>query len=130
MRRILERSLLVVLGAIISCGGDGSGPSGPTPGNLTIQLNTSATNVGAVKFLIRGGTVSGVTSSYSTFDSPVPSGNHRVVVLGDLTAGTVATISVPDTRQAASYSATVEEVATRQTYALQSSGGFTMTIGE
>ncbi|MGH7657847.1 MAG: hypothetical protein ACREL6_06395, partial [Gemmatimonadales bacterium] len=70
------------------------------------------------------------SSTYSSFDSPVPGGNHRVVVLGDLTAGTVATISVPDTRQAASYSATVEEVATRQTYALQSAGGFTMTVVE
>lgn len=128
--RILQGCLLIVLGAIISCGGDGSGPSGPTPGNLTIQLNTAATNVGAVKFLVRGGPVSGVTSTHSTFDGPASGGNHRVVVLGDLTAGPVATISVPDTRQAASYSATVEEVATRQTYALQSAGGFTMSIVE
>lgn len=130
MNRLLAGCLVILLGGVMSCGSDGSGPSGPTPGNLTIQLNTGATNVGAVRFLIRGGPVSGVTSTHSSFDSPASGGNHRIVVLGDLTAGTVATISVPDTRQAASYSATVEEVATRQTYALQNVGGFTMSVVE
>lgn len=112
----------------LACGGDSSGPSGPTPGQLTIQLNTSSTNVGALMFLIRGGPVDSVSSSYSSYDAEAAGGNHRTIVTGNIAAGPVAIIHVPDTREAGSYSATVEQAATRQTYGLQSATGFTMTV--
>lgn len=123
-RALLPLALLTAL----ACGGDGTGPGGPTPGPLTIQVNTSAADVGALMFLIRGGPVDSVTSTYSSYDAEAAGGNHRMIVTGNIVAGPVATIHVPDTREAASYSATVEQAATRQTYGLQSASGFTMTV--
>ncbi len=125
----MRRTVLpIALLAALACGGDGTGPGGPTPGQLTIQLNTSSTSVGALMFLVRGGPVDSVSSTYSRYDADAAGGNHRIIVTGNIVAGPVATIHVPDTREAGSYSATVEQAATRQTYGLQSASTFTMTV--
>lgn len=107
--RILGLALLTA--AVASCGG---GDGGSHDGWLRLTLNTPNVGDGAILFRIQGGEIDSIAggammqkgefNQFSTY--------MRVVVAGDLVDGPVAYIKVPDTRDVASYIATVEQVST------------------
>ncbi len=116
---------LSLLGGI-SCGG-GDGPAG---GLLDITLTTPNNNDGAMLLVISGGEINSVEGTgYQTYSAVAGSTTARVVIIGDITNGLVARIVVPDLSLASNYTAYVEQAAARDTYFLQSSGGYAVTVG-
>jgi hypothetical protein len=114
MRRALA---LVVLAAASVAGCKGS--EGPVAGELSVRLTTPRNTDRAVMFVVVG-KQSGVTapsgSGYHIFSATSAAGDttHVIVVapLGQgVAAGEIARIAVNDTRQAASYAATLSDVA-------------------
>jgi hypothetical protein len=70
-----------------------------------------------------------VTAAGSYRVSYATQGNiTRVVVTGDITSGSLVRIKVPDVSQSASYSAIVEQAASRENYALFSTSGYELSI--
>jgi hypothetical protein len=107
--------LLVALLAALSCGDD---PGNPVPGTIEVVLAGPGPEVGAVLFLIEGGTVDTVESVGPYLDAAPYSGvATQVLVAGDDLRGVIARARVPDLR--VSYTVFVQEIADSRTYALR-----------
>lgn len=108
--------LALFCGALAAgCGGS----EGPVAGELEVRLASPNTDDRAVLFLLRGAQTAVTApagSNYRILKAPRGIDTLRVMVIapqgGHLTPGTLVRIAVPDTRQAASYSAVPLEVAT------------------
>jgi hypothetical protein len=118
---------LALVGLAAGCGGS-SGPSGPTPGVLTLTLSTPNTGDGAVLFRVTGGTVDSVAGapmvadgSYNTVGTTT-----RIVVAGPITGGVIAHLFVPDVGKVSTYVVTVEQVAVNATFAQRSTAGYSI----
>jgi hypothetical protein len=115
---------LVAVASIPAC----SNNTGPTAVILNVSLSTPSPNDGAVLLAISGGPVDSVEAvGYATYTAAA-TGTVRIIVAGDLVAGTIARIHLPDGRQATRYSATVEQVATRVTYAQRDPAGYRASL--
>lgn len=135
MRRIHLLTGLVAGAVALSCGGDGgTGNSDvPTPGNLTLTLDAGATaGAGAILITVSGGAKAidtvAASGGYTAYQHRQSAGVVKVVLLGTVTGGALATVHVPDTRKAASYSATVISVANNSTFAPMVAGQFPLTL--
>lgn len=107
--------LLVALLAALSCGDD---PGDPVPGTIEVVLAGPGPKIGAVLFLIEGGTVDTVESAGPYLDAAPYSGvATQVLVAGDDLRGVIARARVPDLR--VGYTVFVQEVADSRTYALR-----------
>jgi hypothetical protein len=111
----MRRALLV----LVLCAACSANDTAPQPGNLTLSLPSSGGNDGAVVLVISGGPVTLVTplQGSQAATSADGEGTH-VMIVGNLTAGAIATIAVPDVSRATAYVATVEQVSDRSTFAL------------
>ena len=113
-----------------------SGPPGPEPkpdpipGWIRVRLDSPNGDDGGIMFTVSGGQMDSIRSSYP--DLYVSSGNttvKRIIVAGNLTSGTtVAELMVPDVQSAASYSVTVDEVASRVSYVQRQVSGYSLTV--
>jgi hypothetical protein len=132
--RILLGALALVGLGLSGCGGDGGNGHNPTPGNLTVALTAQSSAPGAVLFTVSGGAISGVTVSggYHVYQTSLSGTSRRVLVTGNITAGALVTIAVPDINKASQYNATVNQVAARSTAAVPyqqlTPGGFTIDV--
>jgi hypothetical protein len=118
-----RRVILVTL--ITSC----SGSTGPASGNLNVQLSSAGGEEGAVLFTVTGGPVDAVEATGgSVYTAEVDPNTIRVVVTGKLGSGPIARIRIADVSQASHYSATVNQVAVRSTYALRDPGQYVITL--
>jgi hypothetical protein len=130
--RILLGTLALV--GMSGCGGDGGNGSNPTPGNLTVALTAQSSAPGAVMFTVSGGTINSlaVNGGYHLYQTTLSATSRRVLVTGNVTAGALVTIAVPDIKKASQYNATVNQVAARSTAAIPyqqlTSGGFTIDV--
>jgi hypothetical protein len=124
--------VLALLGGLAAAGCGGN--EGPTAGELEVRLATPNSDDRAVRFLL-GGERTAVTApagtNYRVFTAP-RSGDTVIVVVvapqaGHLAAGALVRLSVPDTRQAASYRTTVQDVAAT-TYAQRAVTGYALTV--
>ena len=110
--------LVLAIALVAACGGGGPQPS--RAGELTVALFESGNNAGALLLTISGGTVESVTApggQQVSFFTPA-AGTTRVVVLGTLQTGDLLKIRVPDTTQAAAYTARLDQVADKVTFSL------------
>jgi hypothetical protein len=117
------RSVLATLGLgafLVSCGGgDGGGTGPPVPGLLEVTLATAPTGPGAIMFTVSGGPIDAVTAAgYTTYQSTTTSNSRKVLLTGDITAGTLIEIQVPDISKVNNYVGTVLQVAARGTAAV------------
>lgn len=126
--------VLALAGAGLSAcgGGDKSGPSAE-PGLLTVTLTNAASAPGAIMFTVSGGTIDAVTASgYTTYQTSLSATSRRVLLTGNITAGDLLQIQVPDVNKASSYVATVQQVSARSTapapYSQQATNGFVITV--
>ncbi len=111
MRRLRAVVLAFLIASTFTCG-DSTTPTPLTgPGCLPLQLETSATDAGGVLVTIRGGAVDSVRSAVHDVFSKRVGPLMKVAVVGNLTAGVIAEIFVPDSERA--YSASVDQAATR-----------------
>ena len=108
-------SRLILCALLVSCS---SGTIDPTAGVLNVKLNQLQGDEGAVLFTITGGPVESVESTTGVVHTAEVSANTtRVIVAGDLSLGTIARIRIGDMSQAANYSAQINQLAARSTYA-------------
>ena len=107
------------LGFVLCVAACSANDTAPRPGNLTLSLPSSGDNDGAVVLVISGGPVTSVTPLQGSQAATNADGEGtHVMIVGNLTAGAIATIAVPDVSLAAAYVATVEQVSDRTTFAL------------
>ena len=121
---------LALVGLAAGCGG-GSGPSGPTPGVLTLTLNTPNTGDGALLFRVTGGVVDSIAGSAMVLDgsyNTFPGNLTRVVVAGPITDGVIAHLYVPDVGKVSSYVVTMEQVTANSNFAQRSTAGYSIAV--
>ena len=113
----------------LGCGGEKK-VTGPTGGELTVAYSTALSHEGAMLLLISGGVVENVTpvGGYQVAFASVGANAIRVVVTGNLTAGDVIRIKVPDLSLVSSYSAHVDAAADRTTFGLNEPTLYTATV--
>jgi hypothetical protein len=117
---------LILCALLVSCS---SGTIGPTAGVLTVKLNPIQGDEGAVMFTVTGGPVDSIESTAAVVHTAALDANTiRVIVAGELSPGTIARIRIGDMSQAANYSATVNQVAARQTYAPRDPTSYSLTL--
>lgn len=106
----------------------------PVAGDLEVRLATPNTDDRAILLRVAG-KQSAVTApagtNYRVLLAPLAGDTVRVVVIAPrgsaLAAGALLRLSVPDTRQAASYAAIVLDAASA-TYAQRPASGYTLTV--
>jgi hypothetical protein len=112
-----------------TCDDSPAGGSGPTAGWLAVEMTTPNGDDGGIMFVVTGGVVDSVRSSYPNVLSRVESASSiRIVVGGNLAAGKIAEIWVPDSRTIADYSAMPVEAAARGTFAQRPATGYTLKL--
>ena len=124
--RVFIAGVILVAGA--ACGGEPMG-NRPTPGNLTVVLASPGSSDGAVLLLVTGGPVESVSpaGSYQVASAAVGTSTRRVVVTGDIGAGDLIKLRVPDVNST-SYLVQVEQVADRNSFALLDATAYTATV--
>jgi hypothetical protein len=115
-----------------SCGGDGdegTGPSAPRPGQLTVSISGNGNAGSAFLLSVRGDGMSSPTA---------PSASHRLytnlsgdtltaALIGEVSEGALLKFNVPDVNRASSYRVNLTQVAGADN-ALLPLGTFTVTI--
>ena len=118
------RTLLLVFAlagaGLTACGGGGDGGGGPnpTPGTLDVVLTNAPVAPGAIMFTVSGGQITGVSSSYTMYQSNTATNSRKIMLTGTLIAGTVAQIEVPDMAKVDNYVVQVLQVAARASAAV------------
>jgi hypothetical protein len=132
IRNLLLVFALAGAGTTACGGGDGGGGPNPTPGTLDVVLTVAPTSPGAIMFTVSGGEIDGVTSSYTMYQSNTASNSRKLLLTGDLVAGTVVQIQVPDVAAVDNYVIQVLQVAARSSAAIPYQnlgvGGFTVDV--
>lgn len=115
---------------LAGCGDSTPPVTPPTAGTLTISYQGTGASDGAILLVVTGAVTSVETvGGYRVASAPISGGAEtRIVVTGDLVAGDLVRLAVPDISKAADYSANIEAVAHRATYALQDPLTYTASI--
>jgi len=108
---MLMASLVV---AVTACGDGGSGPSGGGEGVVNLVLETPYTDDGGLLIAVSGAGISSAASSSYELTYSVP-GDVGVTLLlrGDIAAGPIAEITVPERNRLGKYQVTVLQAASR-----------------
>ncbi len=119
--------VLCALGLVAGCGT--KQPVGPVAGELVVTLTSPGAADGAVLLRLVG-PVDEVKAErgYLVESAALSDGITRIVVVGTITTGPVARISIPDMSQASQYFGLVEQVADRGSYALLSVAGYSVSV--
>ena len=113
----------------LSLGGCSAEPSAPTAAVLNLQFTTPADDDGAVLLTISGGPVDSVEAPGFLLHLDRRQANTtRVIVLGDIESGRLARIHIPDERQTPRYTAEINQVAARRSYAQRSPAAYGLTL--
>jgi hypothetical protein len=98
---------------------------------LEVSFATSAPDDGAVLFTVTGGPVDSVEApGYRLYTAQTSPTSMRVVVAGELRAGTIARIHIADGRKLDQYSATIDQVAARRSYAQRDPVSYSLLVDE
>ena len=116
---------LVLLAA--ACRSDN--PDGVQSGTLTVTLANSGSNDGAIVAVVSGGLVThvAVPSGYEVTTNTDAAGTHMLIT-GNVAAGALATLTIPDIARKSAYSVTIEQAADRTTFALLDAAGYRATL--
>lgn len=132
--RLAFRLSALALGALLlaPCGGDSTGGGNnnqPTSGWLSLRLTTPNTDDGGVFITVTGPDIDSVRTSHTFLVTRRQSESSvRVVIGGFLSAGQIGQILVPDTRQAAQYSVSIQEVAARAIWQQRPVTGYSVSV--
>ncbi|MBM4187324.1 MAG: hypothetical protein FJ206_08440 [Gemmatimonadetes bacterium] len=124
------RRLLTAFGSVLTLAGCGKKePIGPTAGQLAIVYSGPSATDGAMLLVVTGG-VDAVTGSngYRVASGSAGVNTTRVVVTGSLAPGELFKISVKDVD--AIYTARLEAVADRNTFALTDPSAYQITVAK
>jgi hypothetical protein len=131
--RVILTALALTGAALTACGGNDGGGPGPVPGLLTVSLTGASSAAGALMFTISGGKIDAVSAAgYHTYQSTISPTSRRVMLTGNISAGTLVQIQVPDVAKASSYSVSILQVAARATspvpYQQLATAGFPVSV--
>jgi hypothetical protein len=120
----MKKLLLLVLAGALACH-----PEASSVGTLTVSLSSPSTHDGALVLLIAGGPVTDVqpTSGYQVATTVDSVGTH-LIFIGDLVAGQIATVQIPDISRSSQYLAVVEQVADRSEFTLLDPSRYRVTL--
>lgn len=121
------RTLLLALGFAAACGGDPP-VIGPTPGEVSVMLQTPNVQDGAILFRVTGPVTEVTPARGFHVSSATTGGTLRIVVAGDLSAGELVRLRIPDVDLLPSYTVFVEQVASRTDYVLFDPGGYSLGL--
>ena len=124
MKRVTGMGLLLLLGC------SSHDAVSVHAGTLAVSLTTAGANDGAVVLVVSGAPVSSVAAAggYDVTANTDGQGTH-ILVMGNVTAGAVAMINVPDLSLASTYVVTVEQVADRDNYGLLDPARYRASVG-
>ena len=124
MKRLIAAMLLL----ITACSGNDAATS--HAGTLAVTLTAAGTNDGAVVLVVSGGPILAVNAPTSyQVASNVDSAGTLIMIMGNVTAGQLVTLRVPDVTQSAAYVVTVEQVADRTSFGLLDPARYQVTVG-
>jgi len=123
MKRWLVGALLLLL----ACTSNENGAA--HPGTLTLTLASGGSSDGALVVIVSGGPVTSVAApaNYQVASNADGEGTHLMVV-GNITTGVVATLTVPDVTRASAYVATVIQASDRSSFGLLDAAHYRLTI--
>lgn len=117
-----------LLGVIVLAGCSHE-PEGPTAGTLSVSLTTPNRDDGAVLFTLSGGPVDSVEAvGYSVYSARIDPNTLRIIVTGDVVSGAIARIHIADNREASRYSASINQVAARSSYAQRDPATYSLSL--
>jgi hypothetical protein len=132
------RTAFVILAAAIgiTCKNEGTAPGtpdapAPNPTSLVVSLTTPNSDDGAIFVTVRGpalATIQSASPDYLVFSHPVSTTEARVIVIGDLTRGSVFTVALAGSAPLSDYSASIGQIATRADVLRPDATGYRMTI--
>ncbi|MDF3053152.1 MAG: hypothetical protein K0S19_1257 [Geminicoccaceae bacterium] len=114
------------LAAILLAGCSNS--TGPTAGVLNLTIESPHPDDGGIMLSIHGGPVDSVEAVGYVIHSARTAESVKMIVTGDLGSGVIARVHIPDSREASHYSAEINQVAARQTYAQRDPAGYTVSL--
>jgi hypothetical protein len=118
------------LGASLACG---SNSTGPTARTTTVALVTTNADDGAVLLTLTGPGLANMqasSSSYRVYWRAASANEIPAIVVGNLTAGAVLTVSVDDLNSLGQYGGTVDEVASRTDQVRTSVSGYGVSFAK
>jgi hypothetical protein len=122
-------SQLLRLAFALSLAGCSTEPSSPTAATLNLHFTTPADDDGAVLLTISGGPVDSVEApGFLLHLERRHPATTRVIVLGDIKSGRLARIHVPDERQTSQYTAVINQVAARRSYAQRDPAAYVLNL--
>jgi len=126
LRRTVAAAAVTLL---IACGSDSTGP---TAGTLTVSLTTPNSGLdGAAIVLLSAPAVPGSVTpaaGLTLWGGPVTTATQTIALTGTLSAGTILTLQVDDTKRVGQYSATLRQVAATTGFALRPLAGYSLTV--
>lgn len=129
LRRCIAAAAVTLL---IACGGNSTGPSA---GALTVSLTTPNTGLdGAAIIVLSGPAVPGsvtAAAGLTLWGGPVTAATTTIALTGTLSTGAILTLHVEDTKLAAQYTATLQQVAASTTpFTLRQLSGYLLTVAK
>jgi len=127
-RQVFRVIAVAALAALPACGNE-SAP--PTPGTAAVSLVTPNTDDGVVLVSLIGPGVRDAQAgsfAYKAYWRVVSANELRLIVVGNLAAGVVATMTVEDVSKVGQFQATVLEVASRTDVVRPSTSAYSVTI--
>lgn len=128
-RQLIGAIVVVALASLPACGGEGTAPAGP--GTVAVSLVSPSADDGAVLVSITGPGIRNAEAAsfnYHAYWRVVSATELRLIVVGDLAAGVVATVMVDDRSRIDQYQAQVVEVASRTDVVRSSNAGYSVTL--
>jgi hypothetical protein len=129
MKTLLRAATVLAATLLSAC--DAGEPATPLPGELVVSLATPNSADGAMVVTISGpgavGAVQAATAG-NLVRSRTQGTTTTVAVFGEVAAGPLVRIAVPDVRQAKSYTATVREAADLSDALRPSLAGYALTV--
>jgi hypothetical protein len=118
---------LALVVAILACHDDDKTVAPTGPGVLDVILTSPNNDDGAVLLTVDGAVDSVQSASYVLFSTASGTG-ARIVVTGDVVAGVIARLYVPDVGTADQYLPHLLQVAQRGTFALQTPTSYQLEV--
>jgi hypothetical protein len=125
-------ALAIGIGAATACSDSTVMPTpAPTPTALRIDLRTPNVDDGAVVVTVRGPELSDLqpaSAGYLAYHRGATPDEMRVIVIGDVKGGPLASLTIAPGHQVSEYSATIQQVATRTDALREDLSGYELTV--
>ncbi len=130
--RLVALAAAVGTTVVVACSqNDGVGPQVVDPGFVAVRLTSPNSDDGALRFTIQGGPTDSLRAPGVTlYSASTAQDARRVIVAGNIQPTSVVLFWLSDRNVLDDYSATLEEVAAKSTFAQRALQGYSLTLEE